>query len=237
VGNSIFKFLRDKLLLPINRVRVPSVFSRIRRPTQFVLLGYGFVPTYRKGSWTISDEGRIKQGSALREGTATADERKISIRSGTVQNGNCWKQSLNGLPERRYLLALMSVFSGSTGRYVAGLIISNMHPFTANLKSWRNGWETVCAIASGTIGFLTDPKGWAIAQGKEPLLRMGEHKKRRSLIRLGVDQEMAYAWSMTRLGGWRVAQSPILGTTITLDRLKHRGYVIWLDYYHKLKLH
>ena len=50
VGNSIFKFLRDKLLLPINRVRVPSVFSRIRRPTQFVLLGYGFVPTYRKGS-------------------------------------------------------------------------------------------------------------------------------------------------------------------------------------------
>jgi len=58
------------------------------------------------------------------------------------------------------------------------------------------------------------------------------------LIRLGVDSDMAYAWSQTRLGGWRVAQSPILGTTITLDRLKQRGYVVWLNYYHsKLKHH
>jgi len=30
---------------------------------------------------------------------------------------------------------------------------------------------------------------------------------------------MAYAWSRTRMGGWAVAQSPILGTTITLSRL------------------
>jgi len=26
------------------------------------------------------------------------------------------------------------------------------------------------------------------------------------------------------MGGWAVAQSPILGTTITIDRLKRRGY-------------
>jgi hypothetical protein len=31
------------------------------------------------------------------------------------------------------------------------------------------------------------------------------------------------------MGGWAVAQSPILGTTITLSRLKHRGYVSLLD--------
>lgn len=50
-------------------------------------------------------------------------------------------------------------------------------------------------------------------------------KKRRSLIRLGVPHGQAYAWSRTRMGGWAVAQSPILGTTITIKVLKKRGYV------------
>lgn len=44
VGNSIFQFLRDKLQLPINREK-----SGIRRPSSFNVLGYGFVPTYKKG--------------------------------------------------------------------------------------------------------------------------------------------------------------------------------------------
>ena len=44
VGNAIYKFLRDKLLLPINRSK-----SGIRRPSSFELLGHGFVPTYVKG--------------------------------------------------------------------------------------------------------------------------------------------------------------------------------------------
>ena len=33
------------------------------------------------------------------------------------------------------------------------------------------------------------------------------------------------------MGGWRVAQSPILVTTITLKRLAQKGYVSMLDYY------
>ena len=44
VGNSIYKFLRDKLQLPINREK-----SGIRRPSTFAVLGYSFVPTYKKG--------------------------------------------------------------------------------------------------------------------------------------------------------------------------------------------
>ena len=56
-------------------------------------------------------------------------------------------------------------------------------------------------------------------------------RKRKNLIRLGVDQEHAYAWSRTRKGGWAVAQSPILNTTITLSRLKKRGYYALLDIY------
>jgi group II intron reverse transcriptase/maturase len=57
-------------------------------------------------------------------------------------------------------------------------------------------------------------------------------RKRKNLIRLGVDQDHAFAWSRTRKGGWRVAQSPILGTTITVGRLKSRGYLSLLEYYH-----
>ena len=56
-------------------------------------------------------------------------------------------------------------------------------------------------------------------------------KKRRSLIRLGIEQGKAYAWSRSRMGGWAIAQSPILGTTITVDRLKKRGYESLLDIY------
>lgn len=60
-------------------------------------------------------------------------------------------------------------------------------------------------------------------------------RKRKNLIRLGVDQDHAYAWSRTRKGGWAVAQSPILGTTITLSRLRRKGYLSMLDYYSKSK--
>ena len=60
-------------------------------------------------------------------------------------------------------------------------------------------------------------------------------RKRKNLMRLGVDPDHAYAWSRTRKGGWRVAQSPILSTTITLARLKSRGYIAMLDYYQKTR--
>ncbi len=43
-GNIIYLFLRDKLRLPINRDK-----SGIRRPVNFQILGFGFVPIYRKG--------------------------------------------------------------------------------------------------------------------------------------------------------------------------------------------
>ena len=58
-------------------------------------------------------------------------------------------------------------------------------------------------------------------------------RKRKNLIRLGIEQGMAYAWSRTRMGGWAVARSPILRTTITIKRLKMRGYVSLVEYYNK----
>ncbi len=59
-------------------------------------------------------------------------------------------------------------------------------------------------------------------------------RKRKNLIRLGTPESQAYAWSRTRMGGWVVAQSPILVTTITLTRLVQRGYESMLDYYKRV---
>jgi len=60
-------------------------------------------------------------------------------------------------------------------------------------------------------------------------------RKRKNLIMLGVEPGMAYAWSRSRMGGWRIAQSPILGTTITLKRLEKRGYESLVNYYHRIR--
>ena len=62
-------------------------------------------------------------------------------------------------------------------------------------------------------------------------------RKRKNLIRLGVDPDHAYAWSRTKMGGWAVAQSPILNTTITCDRLEKRGYESMLSVYQKIAPH
>jgi len=43
-NQQVFKFLRDKLKLPVNTDK-----SGIRRPVNLQVLGFGFVPTYRKG--------------------------------------------------------------------------------------------------------------------------------------------------------------------------------------------
>jgi hypothetical protein len=48
---------------------------------------------------------------------------------------------------------------------------------------------------------------------------------------LGVEQGQVYAWSRSRMGGWTIAQSPILGTTITIESPKKRGYVPMLEIY------
>ena len=58
-------------------------------------------------------------------------------------------------------------------------------------------------------------------------------RKRRNLIKLGIEKGKAYAFSRTRMGGWAVAQSPILKTSIKVALLKRKGYIPMIDYYSK----
>jgi group II intron reverse transcriptase/maturase len=59
-------------------------------------------------------------------------------------------------------------------------------------------------------------------------------RRRKSLLRLGVKPSNARSWSNTRMGGWAVARSPILKTTITIARLQKRGYEAMLPLYQSI---
>jgi len=53
----------------------------------------------------------------------------------------------------------------------------------------------------------------------------------RAYRQMGVKEGIAYAWSRSRKGGWAIAQSPIMRTTVTLKRLKRAGYISFSDTY------
>lgn len=69
IGNSIYLFLKNKLKLFINREK-----SGIRKPVQFEILGYKYVPTYEKGvkgkyQLVVSDKSwkKLKQTLKIKE--------------------------------------------------------------------------------------------------------------------------------------------------------------------------
>ena len=107
----------------------------------------------------------------------------------------------------------------------------------AKLKEVQRGWLNYFRM--GNIqGKLKDIDGWLRNRLRYCIWHDWKkpERKRKNLIRLGIRYGQAYAWSRTRMGGWAVAQSPILGTTITKKRLVKRGYQSMLDYYAKVSL-
>jgi len=103
------------------------------------------------------------------------------------------------------------------------------------LKEVGRGWLNYFRMASIT-GKLKNLDSWIRNRLRYCIWHDWKkpERKRKNLIRLGVDYNHAYAWSRTRMGGWAVAQSPILVTTVTLERLKRRGYEPMLYYYSKV---
>ena len=103
------------------------------------------------------------------------------------------------------------------------------------LKEVQRGWINYFRMGS-IYGKLKDLDGWLRNRLRYCIWHDWKkpERRRKNLIRLGVDKHHAYAFSRTRMGGWRVAQSPILTTTITLKRLEKKGYESLLDYYLKV---
>ena len=182
VGNSVYKFLRDKLHLPINREK-----SGVRRPLTFQVLGFGLVPTYKKG-----EKGKYQ----------------------LVVKQSKWKELKQKLKylTKKTIPASFDERIERINRLIRGWInyfkLASIQGKLKKLEEWLRNRLRYC--------IWTD---W-----KKP------DRKRKNLISLGIEQGKAYAWSRTRMGGWAVAQSPIMGTTITIKRLKMRGYVSLVEY-------
>jgi group II intron reverse transcriptase/maturase len=105
------------------------------------------------------------------------------------------------------------------------------------LKEVGRGWLNYFRMAS-LVGKLHDIDGWVRNRLRRCIWHHWKRPERRkkNLMRLGIPKRQAYAWSRTSMGGWAVAQSPILVTTITVKRLMQRGYEPLLDYYRKVSL-
>lgn len=58
----------------------------------------------------------------------------------------------------------------------------------------------------------------------------------RNLMKLGINKYKAYEWANTRKGYWHIANSWILTSTITNQRLKEAGFVFFSDCYRKVRV-
>jgi group II intron reverse transcriptase/maturase len=56
----------------------------------------------------------------------------------------------------------------------------------------------------------------------------------RNLIKLGIEKYKAWEYANTRKGYWRIANSPILSKSVTIERLKQAGYIYFSDYFRKV---
>ena len=100
------------------------------------------------------------------------------------------------------------------------------------LNLLMRGWLNYFKPAS-IFGKLKAMDGWVRNRLRYCIWHHWKKPRRRAknLIRLGIPEHMAYQWAYSRMGGWAISCSPILITTITLDRLKSRGYKSFLEYY------
>ena len=187
VGNAIFRFLKKKLKLTINRDK-----SGIRRPVHFTLLGFGFVPTYVKGK-----KGKYQLVVSEKSWKSLKQKLKAITRKTTPMSFDERIEKLNEV-QRGWINAFR---------------MASIQNKLAELDGWLRNRLRYCI--------------WHHWKKSE--------RKRKNLIRLGISPEQAYQWSRTRMGGWKVAQSPILGTTITVKRLKQRGYASLLELYNQVK--
>lgn len=187
VKRDVTRFIRRNLHLEVNHAK-----SAVRRPVNYEFLGYGFVPTYKKGE---------KGNYQLVVSSKSLKRLKCKIKQITRKTIPC---SFDERIER-------------LNRLMYGWLHYFKHASISGKLKYLDAW-------------VRDRLRYCIwHHWKKP------NKRMRSLIRLGKTPEDAYRWSRTRMGGWRVACSPILGTTITIDRLKQRGYIPFLVYYLKIR--
>jgi RNA-directed DNA polymerase len=121
------------------------------------------------------------------------------------------------------------------------------------LTSRSNGWgndrrkEALRQFITGWVQYFK------LADMKDLLVKADEWYRRRlrmviwkqwkrirtrmaNLIKLGVKKAKAYEWANTRQSYWHTANSHILATTITIERLRKARFIFLSDYYRKVRV-
>ena len=104
----------------------------------------------------------------------------------------------------------------------------------AKLKAFTRGWVNYYKYAH-VSGKLKELDGWVRNRLRYCIWKHWKkpNKRMRSFIRMGISRGQAYAWSRSRMGGWAIAQSPMMRTTVTLERLKKKGYFSFSEQFRK----
>lgn len=185
VKRSITEFVETKLHLKVNETK-----TRICRPINYFMLGYGFVPTYKKG-----ENGKYN----LRVSPKSFKRLKQKVKEIT-------RKTLPMTFSHR-----ISKLNNLTRGWINYYRFANISGKLRNLDTWIRNRLRYCIW-----------KHW-----KKP------NKRMRSFIRMGISKGQAYAWSRSRMGGWAIAQSPMMKTTVTIKRLQMKAYISFTQQFQK----
>jgi len=140
------------------------------------------------------------------------------------------------------------VYKGEGRLRVHPKSIAKMKERIRTLTSRSNGWgyarrkEALRQYITGWVNYFK------LADMKNLLVKIDEWYRRRlrmviwkqwkrirtrgrSLLKLGIVKYQAWEFANTRKGYWRTAGSAILNRSVTSERLKQAGYILFLDYY------
>ena len=187
VKASVTRFLEKKLFLQVNEKK-----TKICRPVHFELLGYGFVPTYKKG-----EKGKYN----LRVAPKSWKRLKMKIKVIT--------RKTSPIPFEERIQRLNQLMRG----WVHYFKLATGYQKLKTLDAWVRNRLRYCIW-----------KAW-----KKPKRRY------RAFLQLGILPDWARRFAWSRKGGWAIACSPIMGTTVTIDRLRRKGYIPFLEYYLSVK--
>jgi len=185
VKRSITKFIETNLHLKVNEQK-----TNICRPINYFMLGYGFVPTYKKG-----EKGKYN----------------LCVSPKSFKQ---MKQKVKLITRKTLPLSFEERIT--------------------KLKAFTRGWVNYYKYAH-VSGKLKELDGWVRNRLRYCIWKHWKkpNKRMRSFIRLGIPKGQAYSWSRSRMGGWAIAQSPMMRTTVTIERLKRRGYLSFSEQFQK----
>ena len=100
------------------------------------------------------------------------------------------------------------------------------------LKQYITGWVNYFKLADMKM-LMIETDEWYRRRLRMVLWKQWKRVRTRqsNLIKLGIAKSKAWEWANTRKGYWHIANSWILSTSVTNERLKQAGYVFLTDCY------